>query len=125
MGGGGDLRDALGPAAVGGEEFEVAGDVAAVGLDSINGRTFQRLLMRQPLRQGGPEGGAQERIAQPSHRRIVRSKIPAKNARRSVPCVDLNWFGSSEAKTSIPGNLFGPRSSFIRASDWKSSAREP
>ena len=54
-----------------------------------------------------------------------QTKTLAKKARRSVPWVDLNWLGSSDAKTSMPGRRFGPRSSFIRASDWNSSARDP
>ena len=114
----------LGPAPMLGEEGQVARDIAAVGLDRVGGGPLQGGKLRQPLGQRRPKGGREEG-GQASQRRVRRSKTPAKKARRSVPCKDLNMWGSSDPKTSIAGIRPLPKSSRITASDRISSAFEP
>jgi hypothetical protein len=63
------------------------------------------------------------RASHDSQRRIVRSKTPAKKARRSVPWVGLNWCGSSAPSASMPGSRPLPKSSRSSASDRTNPAR--
>ena len=107
-----------------GEEVQKAGHVAAVGGDGIGGAALEGGEMGQPLLQRVAFGG-REREAHASQRRMARSKLPAKKAKRSVPCEGRKWWGSSEPKAKRPGSRPVPKSSRISASDRTQPAASP
>lgn len=71
-----------------GNEGQVAKNIRAIGSQGVIGGGVQRLFGGQPCRKRVTSGWRDMSYA--SQRRIVRSKTPAKNARRSVPWVGLN-----------------------------------
>lgn len=71
-----------------GNEGQVSKQISAIRGHGILGGGVQRLLGGQPCRQRVAGGRRDMRYA--SQRRIARSKTPAKNDKRSVPCVGLN-----------------------------------
>ena len=86
---GGDACQPFRPAAVQHKEGQVTRNIAAIGLDRVGSGALQCGKLRQPLGQRRAESRC-ENGGQASQRRIRRSKTPAKKARRSVPCKDLN-----------------------------------
>ena len=63
-------------------------DIGAIRGNRIFGVVFQRFLVGQPAFQRIKRCGGD--MGQASQRCIARSNTPAKNVRRSVPCVGLN-----------------------------------
>ena len=71
-----------------GNETQITKNIRAIGGQGVTGGGIQRLFRGQPCRKRVTCGRRDMSYA--SQRRIVRSKTPAKKARRSVPWVGLN-----------------------------------
>jgi hypothetical protein len=75
-----------------GQKVKKLAQIAGISGQRVVGGTFQRAQMIEPARQGLALGRRNRQPARghDNQRRMVRSNIPAKKARRSVPWVGLN-----------------------------------
>ena len=94
-------------------ERQKAQNIGLIGSAGVVGGRGERFLGVKPFGQSVRQRGGDH----PSHRRMARSKTPAKKVIRSAPCCGVKRCGSSEPKSNIPGKRPSPKSSFRQASD--------